>query len=89
MMPVVARRLTRARWESFNQEQYVKPKSKAELGREGHRLIDDIDPAGYRIVLGNVPPIPRFVLLHAFSGGYARARKARWGPAVATKPLPA
>lgn len=89
MMPVVARTLTHARWESFNQEQYVKPKSKAELGREGHWLIDSIDPAGYKIVVGNVPPIPRFVLLHAFARGYARACQARWGPGVATKPLPA
>jgi hemerythrin-like domain-containing protein len=89
MMPVVARTLTHARWESFNQEHYVKPKTKTELGQEGHWLIDSLDPAGYKIVVGSVPPIPRFVLLHAFARPYARACHARWGPAVAIKPLPA
>ena len=81
--------LTNARWESFNQEHYVKPKSKSELGQEGHWLIDSQDPAGYKIVVGNVPPIPRFVLLHAFAGRYARACAARWGCEVEIKPLPA
>lgn len=87
MMPIVATTLTNARWESFNQEPYVKPKSTAELGREGHWLIDSLDPAGYKIVVGNVPPIPRFVLLHAFAGPYARACAARWGPGVSITPL--
>lgn len=89
MMPIVSRTLTNARWESFNQEHYVKPKSKSELGQEGHWLIDSQDPAGYKIVVGNVPPIPRFVLLHAFAGRYARACAARWGCEVEIKPLPA
>jgi hemerythrin-like domain-containing protein len=89
MMPIVSSTLAQSRWESFNHEHYVKPKSKSELGQEGHWLIDSIDPAGYEIVVGNVPPIPRFVLLHAFARRYARACNARWGPAVSIKPLPA
>jgi iron-sulfur cluster repair protein YtfE (RIC family) len=89
MMPVVTKNLTHEQWEDFNQENYIKTKSKSELGREGHWLIDSIDPAGYTIVLGNVPPIPRFILLHAFAGQYARACAARWGPTVSIKPLPA
>jgi iron-sulfur cluster repair protein YtfE (RIC family) len=87
MMPIVSRTLSHARWESFNQEHYIKAKSTTELGREGHWLIDSIDPAGYTIVVGNVPPIPRFVLLHAFAGQYARACATRWGPTVPIKPL--
>ncbi|MCW2571152.1 MAG: hypothetical protein JWO88_1210 [Frankiales bacterium] len=87
MMPIVARTLSNSRWEAFNHEHYVKPKSKSELGQEGHWLIDSIDPAGYKIVVGNVPPIPRFVLLHAFAGRYARACAARWGADVPIKPL--
>ena len=89
MMPIVSKTLTHDRWESFNQEHYVKPKSKSELGEEGHWLIDSLDPVGYKIVVGNVPPIPRFVLLHAFAGRYARACRARWGSEVSIKPLPA
>ena len=89
MMPVVSKTLTHAQWEAFNQDYYIKPKSKNELGREGHWLIDSIDPAGYKVVVGNVPPIPRFVLLHAFAGRYARDCAARWGPAVSIKPLAA
>ncbi len=89
MMPIVSRALTNEQWEDFNQEHYIKPKSKSELGREGHWLIDSIDPVGYTIVVGTVPPVPRFVLLHAFAGRYARACAARWGPTVSIKPLPA
>jgi hypothetical protein len=89
MMPIVARTLTHARWESFNDEQYLRGKSKSELGREGHWLIDSIDPAGFKVVVGSVPPLPRFILLHAFAGPYARACAARWGPAVTVKPLAA
>ena len=85
-MPVVSRALTNAQWEAFNQEHYVKPKSKKELGREGHWLIDSIDPAGYAVVVSNVPPIPRFVLLHVFAGPYARACALRWGPEVKVTP---
>jgi hemerythrin-like domain-containing protein len=88
MMPVVSRTLTKAQWEDFNQEHYIKPKSKSELGQEGHWLIDSIDPAGYKIVVGNVPPISRFILLHAFAGRYARVCAARWGSTVSIKPLP-
>ena len=89
MMPVVSATFTHVQWESFNQEHYIKTKSKAELGHEGHWLIDSIDPAGYTIVVGNVPPIPRFVLLHAFAGQYARACATRWGPTVSIRPLAA
>ena len=89
MMPVVSQTLTNAQWESFNQERYVKSKSNSELGREGHWLIDSIDHPGYMAVVGNVSPIPRFVLLHAFARPYARACATRWGPTVSIKPLAA
>ena len=89
MMPIVSRTLTHARWEAFNQEHYIRTKSKTELGHEGHWLIDSIDTAGYTIVVGNVAPIPRFVLLHAFAGQYARACATRWGPTVPIRPLAA
>ena len=87
MMPVVSTTLTHGQWESFNQEHYIKPKSKSELGQEGHWLIDSIDLRGYQVVVGNVPPIPRFILLHAFARRYARDCLARWGGSVSIKPL--
>ena len=87
MMPVVSATLTNAQWESFNQEHYVKPKSMTELGHEGHWLIDSIDPAGYQVVVGNVPAVPRFILLHAFARPYARSCAARWGSSVSVTPL--
>ena len=89
MMPIVSRTLSHTRWESFNQEHYIKTKSKSELGQEGHWLIDNVDPAGFKVVVGNVPPIPRFILLHAFARPYARACEVRWGPTVSIKPLAA
>lgn len=89
MMPAVSRTLTHGEWEKFNQEHFIKPKSKAELGQEGHWLIDNIDPEGYKVVVGNVPAIPRFILLHAFAGRYARECVARWGTGVSIKPLAA
>ena len=88
MMPIVSKTLTNSQWENFNQERYIKPKSKTQLGQEGHWLIDSLDPKGYRVVVGNVPPIPRFILLHAFAGRYARNCAARWGASVAITPLP-
>lgn len=88
-MPVVSKALAHARWEAFNQEHYVKPKSKKELGQEGHWLIESTNPAGYTTVVSNVPPISRFVLLHVFAGPCERACATRWGPDVKVKPQPA
>ncbi|BEP13622.1 hypothetical protein acdb102_19330 [Acidothermaceae bacterium B102] len=87
MMPIVSKAMTHARWENFNQEYFIKPKSKTQLGHEGHWLIDSIDPAGYTVVVGNVAPIPRFVLLKAFAPGYRRGCARRWGPTVSVTPL--
>ena len=89
MMPVVSTTLTHDQWERFNHEHFIKPKTKTELGQEGHWLIDSIDPKGYKVVVGNVPAIPRFILLHAFAGRYARDCAARWGSGVSVKPLAA
>jgi Hemerythrin HHE cation binding domain len=86
-MPIVQKALTQAEWEAFNQEYYIKPKSKKQLGEEGHWLIDSIDPDGYDVVVGNVGPVPRFVLLKLFARPYARACKARWGPSVRVTPI--
>jgi hypothetical protein len=67
MMPVVSRSITHAEWEAFNNTNYVQPKSKKELGHEGHWLIDNLDPERYDVVVHTVPALPRFILIHAFA----------------------
>ena len=79
MMPVVSSTLTNAEWQAVDHEYFVDPKSFSELGREGHWLIDDVSPADRATVLSEVPPIPRFVLLHGFARSYRRQKVACWG----------
>ncbi|WP_326578532.1 hemerythrin domain-containing protein [Actinacidiphila glaucinigra] len=79
-MPVVSATLTQAEWHAWDQEYNVRSKSLTQLGMEGHWLLDGIDPAGHRIVVRLVPPVPRFVLLYGFARAYRR-RRAEWWPA--------
>lgn len=81
-MPVVARSLSARDWAAWNKKANVKGKPLRELGLEGHWLIDDIDPEGYQVVTGEVPPVPRFILLHGFARAYRRRTDAWWGPQV-------
>jgi hypothetical protein len=60
----------------------IKPKSLAQLGMEGHWLLDGIDPEGYQIVVHTVPAVPRFILLHGFARAYRRRAQARWQPGI-------
>lgn len=86
MMPIVANTLTKAQWDAWEQEYYVKPKSKKELGLEGHWLIDGADRAVYDHVVGTVNPVLRFVLLRAFGPKYRRECALRWGADVPVSP---
>lgn len=86
MMPIVATTLTAQQWDTWEQEYYVKPKTKTELGLEGHWLIDGGDRAVYDHVVGKVNPILRFVLLRAFGPRYRQACGTRWGPGVPVGP---
>jgi hemerythrin-like domain-containing protein len=79
MMPIVAASITVRDWEHFDQETNVKHKGLMALGMEGHWLIDGTDAESRSCVVGLVPPIPRFVLLHGFAGPYRRRRTALWG----------
>jgi hypothetical protein len=81
-MPVVSASITRAQWHAVEQQYNIKPKSLAQLGMEGHWLLDGIDPEGYRIVVHTVPAVPRFILLHGFARAYRRRAQARWQPGV-------
>ena len=86
MMPIVATTLTARQWDDWEQEYYLKPKSKAELGMEGHWLIDGADHSVYDHVVGKVNPVLRFVLLRYFGPKYRHACATRWGAGVPVGP---
>jgi len=79
-MPVVSRTITNAEWQRIEQEHNLDGKSIAQLGREGHWLIDGASDADRAHVLGLVPPVQRFVLLHGFGRSYRRRARACWSP---------
>jgi hypothetical protein len=86
MMPIVAATLTAAQWDAWEHDYYVKPKSKKELGLEGHWLIDGRDRAVYDHVVGKVNPVLRLVLLRVFGPTYRKACATRWGADVLVGP---
>lgn len=79
MMPVVAASITAAEWRAWDQAYNIKPKSFLELGREGHWIIDGLDDEDREVVIGLVPAIPRFILVHGFAASYRRQRARCWG----------
>lgn len=84
-MPVVSASITRADWQAVEQRYNVKPKSLAQLGMEGHWLLDGIDAEGFDVVVHTVPAVPRFILLHGFARAYRRRARARWEPDSAAR----
>lgn len=80
VMPIVSDALTEAEWLAIEHENNVKQKGMAQLGREGHWLIDDASPEDRAKVLGLVPAVPRFLLLHGYGRSYRRRRDACWPP---------
>lgn len=85
-MPVVSRTLTHGEWRAIELKYNIKPKSLAQLGFEGHWLLDGIDAEGRDVVTRTVPPIPRFVLLHGFARSYRRRAATVWQPDRSTAP---
>jgi hypothetical protein len=81
-MPVVSASITNAEWHAAEQKHNIKPKSLAQLGMEGHWLLDGIDAEGYQVVVHTVPAVPRFILLHGFARAYRRRAQVRWQPGV-------
>lgn len=79
MMPIVSATITAAEWQAWDEEYNLKPKSLLQLGREGHWLIDSLSPEDRDVVVGLVPAVPRFVLLHGFAWSYRRHRARCWG----------
>ena len=75
-MPVASATLTAGEWRAIENEYNIAPKSFVQLGREGRWMIDDLSPADRETVLGLVPAVPRFVLLHGFGRAYRRQKQA-------------
>ena len=86
MMPVVATTLTAKQWDDWEQEYFIKPKSKKQLGMEGLWLIDGADRAAYDVVVGKVNPVLRFVLLGVLGRTYRQECAVRWGADVPVGP---
>jgi hypothetical protein len=82
-MPVVSASITHADWRAVEQRYNIKPKSLAQLGMEGHWLLDGIDAEGYDVVVHTVPAVPRFILVHGFARAYRRRARAVWEPDTA------
>jgi len=83
VMPVVSASISRADWDAHEQQYHISPKSSIELAMEGLWLIDDLDPEGYRLVVGAVSPAKRFVLERGFGWLYRRRARIRWRPPAA------
>lgn len=88
-MPLASRSLTAAQWTLWDRTENIEPKSKWELGIEGHWMGDSLDPERVELLHHQVGPVTRFVLLHVFDGPYRRACAVRWGPDVPVGPLDA
>lgn len=78
-MPIVSRLITAAEWQAIEKKHNLDPKSTSELGFEGHWLIDGSSDADRATVVGLVPPLPRFLLLHGYARHYRRYAAACWG----------
>lgn len=77
-MPIASRLVTAAEWLAIEKEHNLDPKSRSELGFEGHWLIDGASDADRATVLGLVPSIPRFFLLHGYARRYRHRVAACW-----------
>ncbi|GAB99298.1 hypothetical protein GONAM_08_00880 [Gordonia namibiensis NBRC 108229] len=84
-MPVVAATISTAEFRDVEHVYFVKPKGFAELGREGHWVVDGLNDEDRNLIYRVVPTIPRFVLVHAFARGYRRRAELMWGHGPASK----
>lgn len=89
MMPIVRATITDAEYLAVEREHFVKPKGFRELGAEAPWIIDGVTPADREVIVGVVPAVPRFVLLHGFGPRYRRKAALLWGegPAAAVRSL--
>jgi hemerythrin-like domain-containing protein len=81
-MPITSRLITATEWQAIEKQHNLDPKSMSDLGFEGHWLLDSASDADRATVVGLVPPIPRFIILHGFARRYRRHVAACWGGAA-------
>lgn len=88
-MPVVGAALTTDEYLAVEKEYFVKPKGFRELGAEAPWIVDGLSPEDREVIMGVIPAVPRFVLLHGFGPGYHRRSALLWGdgPAAAVPSL--
>ena len=67
MMPVVSAVVTESEWRQLEAKYNLEGKSFTELGFEGHWLIDGATAEDRQRVVGLVPAVPRFILLHGLA----------------------
>jgi hemerythrin superfamily protein len=79
MMPVVSSVVTESEWRRLEDEFNLEGKSRTQLGLEGHWLIDGATVEDRQRVVGLVPAVPRFILLHGLARSYRRRAAACWG----------
>lgn len=80
VMPVVSQVVSKQEWRAIEQEHNLDGKSMAQLGREGHWLIDNATPGDRARVIGLVPLVQRLLLLYGFAPSYRRYQRAWWDP---------
>ena len=78
-MPLVSRLITEREWLALEKTHNLDPKSMSDLAFEGHWLIDSASDDDRAAVVELVPPIPRFLLLHALARPYRRRVRSCWG----------
>jgi uncharacterized membrane protein/hemerythrin-like domain-containing protein len=88
-MPIVSVTITASEWKAIDHEYYLDGKSLAQLGSEGHWLLDGLDAERADLVVHQVSPVARFVLVHGFARPYHRHATACWGDAGAHAYRPA
>jgi Hemerythrin HHE cation binding domain/Polyketide cyclase / dehydrase and lipid transport len=80
VLPLASVAITAAEWRALDKEHFIDPKSFTELGLEGHWLLDGLDAERSHLVVHQVPPLARFVLVHGFARAYRRRAARCWGP---------
>ncbi len=78
-MPVVSLAITAAEWHAIDHQFFVQPKSLAQLGFEGHWLLDGLDAERSQLVLHQVRAVSRAILRYGYARRYRRHAVACWG----------